>query len=495
MSNPRIDINQVPIEWDTERGTFTFFGLPSTLFWINPSLLTLLRPIAREVGVDLFRLMVAHSASQGTDEDFHAMVSTLGDEFTQGFLNWGKAVSGAGWGTFELPHFDPVNKLARVRISNTWELLLDAGEDERWGCPFIQGKIIGIFSHAFGTTCWADQVAISYDPDDAYIEFQIYESRKTIELEIEAIRRQRRSDQERKLQLEVERKTADLIVVNKKLGKTTEELQDAHETLRTYADGLEKKVQERTDHLDRANRRLQETQKDLLIENNVKNKLFSIIAHDLKSPLGAILTTTEVMDHLKDGLSREKLLDYAEKVHETASQVHLLLDNLLEWAQLQLDDHSVHPEVFDIRALVDEVVRLLGPVAEKKSIALKTDLAPRTVYADRNAMASVVRNLVTNSIKFTPANGSIDISAEEAAPFLEIAVRDTGVGMTADQIKEIFALHQKTSTRGTEGETGTGLGLPMCKQLVETCGGEIRAESRPGEGTTLFFTLPLQAPQ
>ena len=495
MDHPRIEINSVPIEWDVDRGTFSFFGLPSVLFWINPSLLTLLRPIVQEVGADLFRLMVAHSASQGTAEDYHNMVSTLGENFQQGFLNWGKAVSTAGWGTFEMPHFDPGNKVARVRVSNTWELLLGNKPDQRWGCPFIQGKIIGIFSHAFETACWADEVAISYDPGDAFVEFQIYQSRKTIELEIEAIRQRRRSDQERKLQLEVERKTGDLTILNEKLSKTSEELQQTHETLKAYVDDLEKKVAERTEHLDRANRKLQEAQVNLVYENNVKNKLFSIIAHDLKSPLGAILMTTEVMARLKDSLGQDKLLDYAASVHQAASHVHLLLENLLEWAQIQLVEHKIRPETVDVRSQAEEVVRLLTPPAERKSVALSNEVVAATAYADRNAVASVIRNLVANSIKFTPAGGSVHISAEEAPPFLKVVVRDTGVGMTDNQIENAFALDEKTSTLGTNGETGTGLGLPMCKQLVEACGGEIWVESEPRAGATFFFTLPLQAPR
>ena len=180
METQAIQINDVDLEWDTSRGSFSFFGTPSALFWINPSLLTMLKPLADEIGHDLFRLEVALSASLGTEEDYNAMVTVLGDTFEVGFLKWGEAVSGAGWGIFEILEFNPKSCRAKVKVSNTWELLMQQELNDRWGCPFIQGKIIGIFSQALGVNCWADEGAICYEGDDPFVEFNIYESKKTI---------------------------------------------------------------------------------------------------------------------------------------------------------------------------------------------------------------------------------------------------------------------------------------------------------------------------
>ena len=202
-----IELNGVPVKWNLEQGTFTFFGIKSALFWLNPSLLSMLQPLADEIGQDLFRLLIAHSASQGTEEDYQNMVSVLGNTFEEGFANWGKAVASAGWGVFEIIDFDEQNKTARVRVSNAWELLLGNASMQRWGCPFTQGKLIGIFSQAFQETCWADEVDLSYDPEKAYIELAIHTSQKTITAEIESLRQAHMQQQEVQLSNEIKKKT------------------------------------------------------------------------------------------------------------------------------------------------------------------------------------------------------------------------------------------------------------------------------------------------
>ena len=208
--NAEIEINGAPFKWDIDQGTFTFNGLKSALFLISPSLLKILIPISEEIGHDLFRLMVANSSRQGTDEDYQSMVTVIGGSFEEGFRNWGKAASAAGWGTFELTAFDTVNKTARVRISNTWELLLGNDFKTHWGCPFMQGKLIGIFSHAFKKSCWADEVEISYNPENAYVEYFIYGSEKTITAEIETLHLAYFQANESKLAIEIKEKTLEL---------------------------------------------------------------------------------------------------------------------------------------------------------------------------------------------------------------------------------------------------------------------------------------------
>ncbi|HEY5715986.1 MAG TPA: hypothetical protein VIS54_06185 [Psychromonas sp.] len=174
----KIELNNVPIHWDLKKGSFSFFGIESILFWKDPSLLNIIAPLAKELGVDMFRLLVADSTRDGTKEDYHMMVSTLGNTFEEGFLAWGSYVSTAGWGMFELPEYNYQARKATVIVRNAWEVSMQSKlpEDERWGSPFLQGKIIGLFSQAFAVNCWADE---DCDYTNEYVKFSIYQTDKT----------------------------------------------------------------------------------------------------------------------------------------------------------------------------------------------------------------------------------------------------------------------------------------------------------------------------
>ncbi|MBL9101069.1 MAG: hypothetical protein JNL82_08935 [Myxococcales bacterium] len=186
-----IRLNSVDIEWDLHRGDLSFFGLDSVLFWTNPSMYHLLCPLVDELGADLFRLLVAHGSSLGTDADYDVMVTTLGPDFVSGFLAWGDAVATAGWGRFEVLRFDPESARAHVRVHHPWELKMQQGSATRWGCPFIQGKIIGIFSHAFHRSCWADESLHEDDPERVYLDLKVYPSERRLDEELEVLRRAR----------------------------------------------------------------------------------------------------------------------------------------------------------------------------------------------------------------------------------------------------------------------------------------------------------------
>ncbi len=208
-----ITLNNVPIEWQLEKGTFSFFGIDSTLFWNDPSLLRMLKPLADEIGYPLFRLLVAKSSSLGTHEDYHAMITMLSDNFKEGFLKWGNAVSAAGWGRFSISSLDYETNTATVILTNPWELrmqktLVESGES--WGCPFIQGKLIGIFSHAFNTPVWADESVKQID-GNTHIEFSIYPHNKTIESELKDLRIQHDQKEKMLLQEKLEQKSNELI--------------------------------------------------------------------------------------------------------------------------------------------------------------------------------------------------------------------------------------------------------------------------------------------
>ena len=188
----RATIGSVPIEADLEEGTLSFFGIPSALFWLDPSLYRMLSPLVQEAGSELARLLIALESSRGTKEDYEFMVQKLGPTFSEGFLAWGKAVGVAGWGHFELPSFEPEPGTAVVRVKNAWELRSQANATFRWGCPFLLGKLIGIFTHALGRSCWADErivdANLATSASGHTVEFSIYPSDATIQGEIDRLR-------------------------------------------------------------------------------------------------------------------------------------------------------------------------------------------------------------------------------------------------------------------------------------------------------------------
>ena len=209
-SRPSIRLNDVDIEWDLDRGNLSFFGLDSVLFWTNPSMYRLLAPLVEELGPDLFRILVAHSSSLGTEEDYELMVTKLGTDFVSGFLAWGEAVATAGWGRFEVLAFDPVTCTAHVRVSHPWELQMQRGSPQLWGCPFLQGKIIGLFTHAFKRPCWADET-VQDDPERPYLDLHIYPSNRELGSELEVLRKALFADREKQLVERIDAATADLV--------------------------------------------------------------------------------------------------------------------------------------------------------------------------------------------------------------------------------------------------------------------------------------------
>jgi rsbT co-antagonist protein RsbR len=184
--------------WALDRGRMTASGVQGAFFWLDPSLRHLLGPLAQEIGIPLFRLLVAYHASLGAETDYEACVTHFGTTFEEGFLGWGRAVGSAGWGVFELPHYDLPGKRAVVRVHHAWELGAQARAAEGWGCPFLAGKIMGLFSIAFGTNCWADETVITTGEVPS-VEFQIYASDKTIGDELGRLRQARLEEAQRPL--------------------------------------------------------------------------------------------------------------------------------------------------------------------------------------------------------------------------------------------------------------------------------------------------------
>jgi signal transduction histidine kinase len=155
-----------------------------------------------------------------------------------------------------------------------------------------------------------------------------------------------------------------------------------------------------------------------------------------------------------------------------------------------MDGGAVQPEVLDLKPLAQEVVTIYNPIAHEKAISITFTAGVGTAFADPEMVKTIIRNLLANAIKFTPSNGTVDVSTKTIDNMCQITVQDTGVGMTAEQVTSVFAIDQKTSTTGTAGEIGTGLGLPLCQEMLERNGGCIWIESTPGKGSQFHVTLP-----
>lgn len=245
---------------------------------------------------------------------------------------------------------------------------------------------------------------------------------------------------------------------------------------------------------------------ELKDSNLSKDKFFSIFAHDLKNPFQGLLGFIDLLYEDLDELSNEQVKEYLSNVRNASYHTYALLENLLEWSRIQSGKMPFTPTVFDIRDEISSVITVLDNNATQKEIKLFNEVEPGImVEADRNMIHSVIQNLVTNSIKFSNANGRVvirgrvpqkyvktktsDLAGERL--WLEVSISDNGIGIPEEILPRLFKLNGQYSQAGTANEPGTGLGLVLCHEMVEKNGGRIWAESIAGQGTTFIFTIPL----
>lgn len=266
--------------------------------------------------------------------------------------------------------------------------------------------------------------------------------------------------------------------------------------LRTSNDQLHQEVAERKRAelaLRAAHRELQQKNQELQDVNASKDKFFSIISHDLRSPLSVILGMTELLRGNFDHYTPDRAKELLTRMNAAAERLNMLLENLLTWSRLQRGAMEYRPEKIDLRALAEESRDLLLARAEQKDVALANVIPPNTsAFADYDMINTVIRNLVSNALKFTTAGDRIELSASCSETTAEVSVCDTGTGMSSEDLAQLFRIDVQHSSIGTAGERGTGIGLILCQELVERNGGTIWADSRLGEGTTFRFTLPAQ---
>lgn len=240
--------------------------------------------------------------------------------------------------------------------------------------------------------------------------------------------------------------------------------------------------------LQRNNEEIQKQAQELDQLNSLKNKLFSVIAHDLKAPMYALRNMFD--DIQKQDMPAEEIKELVPDVKNDLNYTVSLMDNLLQWAKSQMQAYTVKPEVHSIRDMIDEVTQVLCLQAEAKKIHIENKATDgHNIWADRDMINLVLRNLISNAIKFSPSGAKIFVGTFDQRNMTEIYVKDSGKGITEDEMKKI-GTQEFYSSNGTAHEQGTGLGLMLCREFLAKNNGKLRIQSEPGKGSVFSFTLP-----
>ena len=259
---------------------------------------------------------------------------------------------------------------------------------------------------------------------------------------------------------------------NEMLSKINEELRVNLEVIEEQS----KKMADQADHLDKV--------------NQTKDKLFSIIGHDLRSPVNSLKGLLSLLT--SETISQEEFVIFSSKLKHGVEHLHFTLNNLLEWANNQMRGIEADPENYDIHQLAMENILLLEEFATEKNIQLINLIPKETmIFADKDQIRLVLRNLISNAVKFTPENGSISITSLKNNDKIEVSVTDNGIGMSKENLGKLFKNTSHFSSHGTSGEKGTGLGLLLCKEMIEKNGGHIWVDSEQGKGTSFIFSVPV----
>lgn len=236
--------------------------------------------------------------------------------------------------------------------------------------------------------------------------------------------------------------------------------------------------------------KLLESERNLKLINANKDRFFSIIAHDLKSPFVGLIGFSEMIATDFESFSQEEIKSMMDDIFQISKNTFALLQNLLDWSRLQTGRMDINLEKLKLSKIVSEISSLLGLNARQKSIRLVTNISDDIeVKADEDMLKTVIRNLVSNSIKFTNSGGEITISAIQVAEKVSVAISDNGVGMPKDVLDKLFRIDVNQTNKGTNSEEGTGLGLILCQEMIRKHNSEIKVESQPGVGSKFYFLL------
>ncbi len=231
---------------------------------------------------------------------------------------------------------------------------------------------------------------------------------------------------------------------------------------------------------------------ELEAANDLKDKLFSVISHDMKGPLHSLTSLLDIFINHSAAISVEELTNYATRIRGSLNGVNFLLANILKWSLSQMNKVPIEFQYVNLHEIVEANLKLFLPQAQEKSISINASVhKTQKAWADYDSVDFVIRNLLANAVKFTNKRGAISLTATELDKQLQVSIQDTGVGISAQNIGKILESKAIFSTAGTASEKGTGLGLNLCKEFIEKNKGQLFIESKVGEGTTIRFTLPL----
>ncbi|GAB4130901.1 MAG: hypothetical protein OHK0045_04590 [Raineya sp.] len=270
-----------------------------------------------------------------------------------------------------------------------------------------------------------------------------------------------------------------LRIKNEEIGQQKAEI----EAQRDYIEQKNKEISEALEQIQKQKEQLEEM-------NFTKDKFFSIIAHDLRSPINSLLGFTNLLSNYADSMTPEEVKKISEDLNKSLQNVLQLIEDLLTWARSQMNKIDFKPEKISVDTIIQEDVELSNILFQKKEISLETELTPNLhAFADVDHVKFVLRNLVTNALKFTNRNGRVLIRTLEKDEMIWVQVIDNGVGIPKEIQEKMFQLDAIKSTRGTDNEKGTGLGLVLCKEFIRKNAGDIWVESKEGEGSCFTFSL------
>ncbi|MGD8782185.1 MAG: histidine kinase N-terminal 7TM domain-containing protein [Ignavibacteria bacterium] len=239
--------------------------------------------------------------------------------------------------------------------------------------------------------------------------------------------------------------------------------------------------------------RRKNAERELRELNSSKDRLFSIIAHDLKNPFYGIVGLSDIFSNEYEDMTEEEIKVSAKAINELADNTYKILENLLDWSRQQTGQMAFSPVKFNVKEAINQYIKITEHQAKLKSIKIITDFEDGVfVFADPYMFNTVIRNLISNAVKFSYTGGQITVSVKTGRGFAKISVTDNGTGMDDETMKRIFKIDEDVKTVGTMGERGTGLGLILCKDFVEKNGGQIFVESKLSKGSTFSFTVPIQ---
>lgn len=302
-------------------------------------------------------------------------------------------------------------------------------------------------------------------------------------------------NREKELNYLVQKRTKELEVTNKLLMERQQRIEEQSAELYAQTESLQQSndmLIEKQKYIEKQTAELEETNKQLSFLNATKDKIFSIIAHDLRNPFHTVMGFSELLMLKFSKLPQEKVSKYIQLIHAASLNGNNLLENLLHWSRSQTGKITFEPEPIDLSQVIRQTLNLLNINAHHKNIIIDISIGSATqIFADPNMILTIFRNLISNAIKFTPENGHISISSIAQDAQVEITIEDNGIGIAREIQPILFESNSNVTSKGTNNEQGTGLGLMLCREFVERHGGKIWVESELGKGSKFKFTIPV----